>query len=263
MPQFVGTLFGKVREVFAGYLRSTGTITAVKATKYHFFRGVVSWKYHLTSESITGAISRFAGRVLLSTKPIFRHSLSRWTGIVKKRIRLRKRTLGVISIFSGMISTVKYPWDAKRMFGTLTKRIWLQKSLSALIHFSGNLNADKFGISWFARLVGGLIGQVGTLTQRIRMQQSVAGLMQGLSGTVVFGTKRIHILVLVSTLIKKIHLQNSLVGRLRLSGILRFITTAIYRYPKSVTGRARFAGNLFAQSTGDLIETLYYGPPNP
>jgi len=264
MPRFIGQLIARVVGRFIGYLRTTGEVTATRLSKYHFFRGVVSYKLHVPSgEALAGILSRFAGRLGISTKPIIRHSLSRLSGAFRKRIvKLRKRDLGVLSRFIGTIAAVTYPFAAKRMFGTLTLRYWLQKpSITGLIgRLSGYLTADKVGLDWFARLVEGLLTQAGTLTRRIWVQESVTGLMEVFSGAVTFGAKRVHNLIMSGVVWGRLWNQKGLVGVARLRGILTLITTAIYRYPRSFTGRARFSGMLYVESTSDLIETLYYGP---
>ena len=264
MPRFIGQLIARVVGRFIGYLRTTGEVTATRLSKYHFFRGVVSYKLHVPSgEALAGILSRFAGSLALSTKTIFRGSLSRFTGELRKRlVKLRKRDLGVLSRFIGTISTVAYPFDAKRMFGTLTLRYWIQgPTFTGLIgRLSGYLTADKVGLDWFARLVEGLLTQAGSLTKRIWIQESVTGLMEVFSGAVTFGAKRVHNLIMSGVLWGRLWNQKGLVGVARLRGILTLITTAIYRYPRSFTGRARFSGVLYVESTSDLIETLYYGP---
>jgi len=264
MPRFIGELLAKVIERFSGYLRTTGEVTATRLSKYHFFRGVVSYKLHVpTGTALAGILSRFAGSIALSTKTIFRGSISRFSGDFRKRIvKLRKRDLGVLSRFIGTIAAVTYPFAAKRMFGTLTLRYWIQKPpiTGLLSRLSGYLTADKIGLDWFARLVEGLVRQTGSLTKRIWVQESVTGLMEVFSGALTFGAKRVHYLIMSGVLWGRLWNQKGLVGVARLRGILTLITTAIYRYPRSFTGRARFSGMLYVESTSDLIETLYYGP---
>lgn len=261
MPRFIGVLVARYAQKFKGYLYTEGVLTAVKAVKYHFFRGKVTWRMFWYSLSTIQASLTITGKLAGKVKPILRSNLSVFSGSVMKRLRkLRKSSLASFGRFSGTIAFIFYLREAKRMYGTLKKRIWIQKSFTSSLRFLGNLDADKIGLDIFYRYLPSFLNQVGSIRKRIRIQNTTVGVMNIFSGFVAWSKTGPAILRLFGTFARKFMADRYASGLFRISGILTLIAHAMYHYQRGTTGRSRMSGKLYSHASGNLIEILYYGP---
>ena len=261
MPRFIGVLVARYAQKFKGYLYSTGSLVALKIKPYHFFRGKVTWRMFWYSLSTIQASLTMAGKLARRVKPIFRSSLSVFSGSVTKRLRkLRKSSLASFGRFSGAISFIYYLREAKRMYGTLKKRIWIQKSFSSSLRILGNLDADKIGLDIFYRYLPSFLNQVGSIRKRIRIQKTTTGVMNIFSGFVAWSKTGPAMLHLLGTFVRKFMADRYASGLFQISGILTLIAHAKYIYQRGTSGRSRMSGKLYSHASGNLIEILYYGP---
>jgi len=226
--------------------------------------------------------------------------MSRLSGLLTKRILIKKALVGLLPAFSGIIQAVKLGYGesiggiltqlgtltrklhARRSLvglwyatGVITKRIRIQKALSGSFRFVGTLIAKS------KEITTGTIGKwVGTLTQRIWAQR---GLTSSISEWVGILTKRIHVQESLSGILGflgtvtavKIGLKESLAGLLNLTGTI----TRKTQQKRLLAGTITFIGTLFTgkrQSVAGIMgiigilsarpivtETMYYGVENP